>query len=240
LDSDVFPVKSYQGSPERAWWLPDAKFAKVWRETHAGKFGRKRQFVKFNDVMSVKYERDFVDPYQVIGPAPGKIAVSAVASSGLPVGFSVIEGPVTVAGQGAFLMRPSWFVGGPAVRQRIRLRAFSAGDGVHAYAEREGELEFFTNQGHVNGLRFELPATFSPGDEPLKLEASADAGGAVDFAVIAGPAVIRKGCLVASTVPAASRLDGFEVIVAAGHGGGGGYAAAVPVERIIRLMPLRK
>lgn len=239
-DSDVFPAAKYQGPVERTWWLPDAEFAKAWRDAHAGKFGRQRQLVKFDHVMAVKYERDFIDPYQVIGPAPGKIAVSAVASTGLPVGFSVIEGPLSVEGTGKFRMRPSLFFGGPAVRQRARLRAFSAGDGNHAYADREGELEFFTNQGHVNGLRFELPGSFRTGDEPLKLEASADAGGAVDFSVIAGPAVIREGCLVPSTVPAASRLDRFEIIVAAGHGGGNGFAAAVPVERSIRLLPRPK
>jgi hypothetical protein len=236
----AMPAKDFKGPPNRAWWLPDAEFAKAWRDAHAGKFGGQRQFVKFDHVMSVKYERDFIDPYQVIGPAPGKIAVSAVASSGLPVGFSVIEGPVAVAGSGKFRLRPSLFSGGPAVRQRVRLRAFSAGDGEHAYADREAELEFFANQGHVNVVRFELPAMFREGDEPLKLEASADAGGAVDFSVIAGPAEIRDGCLMPLPVPTASRLAEFNIIVAAGHGGGSGFAAAAPVERTIRLLPLLK
>lgn len=135
------PLPLYQGDPAKAWWAPDSEFAARWTaEQSPSRFAKSRQTVRFNEVLKVEYERDFLDASRVFDAAEGVVRVSARSSAGRQVLFGVIEGPVEWLDGGRFRLRRDLFRGGPDAPQKIRLRAWVEEDARNSFAERVAEI----------------------------------------------------------------------------------------------------
>lgn len=228
------PVRDGSLPAAPAWWLPDEAAAKALLAASAGS-DKARQTIRFAGEPVVKWQRDTLDGARLLDSSRGRITVRAAASSGLAVNYSLIEGPATHEGGGVFRLRPAMFRGGAGKPQRIRIRAWSEGDQHTGYAERVAECEIRAADGRPNNLRIEVPGQVDEGTESWAVKVAAEVPGDTDIAVLAGPAEIRNGRLFLLPVPACSRLPAVEIVIAAGHAGGNGWAAAA-VERRIRMI----
>ena len=158
-----------------------------------------RQVITFNPL-----------PNKAVGDAP--FAVNASASSGLPVSFSVVAGPATIAGN---IVTLTGEVG------TVTIRASQPGDASDAPAA-DVDRSF--------AVKLNQTITFGPlpnktvGDAPFAVSATASSGLPVSFSVVSGPATISGGTVTLTG-------GAGTVVVRASQAGDASYAPAVAVDQ---------
>jgi len=162
---------------------------------------------------------------QVIGWAflPDKSAddapfnLGATASSGLPVTFSIVSGPVTLDENTLALLGAG----------TVTVRAAQAGN-ANFNAAAAVERSFLVAKA-TQFITFGRLGRQFVGDAPFPLTALASSGLPVGFAVLSGPAVVNGGILTL-TGPGL-------VVLRASQAGNENYAAAPPVDQVLIVAP---
>jgi hypothetical protein len=145
------------------------------------------------------------------------VTLSATATSGLPVSFSVISGPATL--NGATLSTTS--------QGSVTIRATQSGDNnFHAASPVDQTVEVSGKL--TQTITFaEIPAR-SALDGAFRLSASASSGLAVTFKIVSGPASLAGRSLIPAGTPGI-------VVVRASQAGNDKYAAAEDVVRSFEI-----
>lgn len=143
----------------------------------------------------------------------GPTALQATASSGLPVVFSIVSGPGTVAGSSVT----------PTGAGEIRIRASQPGDATYLPAP-EVERTLTVSRG-AQSITFNPPSPVLFGTGPVALAATASSGLPVSFERVSGPATLSGNAL---TLTGAGN-----VVVRASQAGNANYAPAPAVERTL-------
>ncbi len=146
----------------------------------------------------------------------GQLALSASASSGLGVSFTVLSGPASLSG-GTLT-----FTGAGSVVVRA-----SQGGNANYYAAADVDRTITVNPAGQS-ITFNQPATQTYGGQ-LALSASASSGLGVSFAVISGSASLSGSTL--------TFTGAGSVVVRASQGGNANYYAAANVDRTITVNP---
>jgi alpha-tubulin suppressor-like RCC1 family protein len=138
-------------------------------------------------------------------------SLSASASSGLPVTFSVVSGPASLAGNVVTLLGTG----------SVTLRASQAGDATYAVATSVDQT-FTVTQANQTITFAPLPDRLL-GDPPFSLSATASSGLPVAFSLLSGPASLSGSTL--------TMTNGGVVTVRAAQAGNTNYNAAPNVDR---------
>jgi hypothetical protein len=146
---------------------------------------------------------------KTVGDAP--FAVSATASSGLPVTFSIAAGPATIIGNTVTI------TGAGAVT----VRASQAGNGNYNAATPVDQL--FTVAKANQTISFGALANKTFGDPAFALNATSSSGLPVSFTIVSGPATLAGATL---TITGAG-----PIVVRASQAGNGNYNAAATVDQ---------
>ncbi len=146
---------------------------------------------------------------KTFGDAP--FAVTASASSGLPVSFRIVSGPATVSGNTLTLTGAGTVV----------IEAVQAGDNSFNAAPSVTQNILVAKAGQT--ITFNTLAGKTFGDAPFSLAATASSGLPVTFTVVSGPATIAGNTV---TLTGAGT-----VTVEAAQAGGINHNAAAPVQR---------
>jgi hypothetical protein len=147
------------------------------------------------------------------GAAP--FAPSATATSGLPVSFSIVDGPASLSGGKVVV------TGAGAVT----MAASQEGNSSYSAAPEVGRR--FTVGKASQTITFAGPARQTYGAAPFKLVATATSGLTVTFAVVSGPAMVSGNTITLTGVGT--------VLVHAYQAGNANYNAASPVGREFRV-----
>jgi hypothetical protein len=147
--------------------------------------------------------------------ADGALTLSASASSGLPVSFSVVSGPATISGATVTFTNVGL----------VTVRASQAGDDNY-YAAADVERTFRVISGQT--ITFDAIADRNLADGPLTLSATASSGLEVTFSIVDGPATLSGNTLTATNVGL--------VTVRASQAGNDNYLAAEDVDRTFRVI----
>jgi len=214
-----------------AAWHFDKEMAEASVAYHAIGLAKKDQLIRWTDPFHVDAgARFFFNRIQWVGDGqtfevhpvyaeryPGQyngsgprwpLAGQQVGHSTAPIRVRPVGGPVVVAGSNTFRIQCDNLA--PAAEGgRVTFLAFSEGDGEYRYAEQVGMLP----RG-FSGLKSGKPQqiTFAPlgslkaKSEPVRLNATSDAGMRVEFYVAYGPATVEDGWLKISELPARSRF----------------------------------
>jgi len=142
-------------------------------------------------------------PHRIYGDEP--FSIHASASSGLPVSFSVVFGPATIAENIVTLTGTG----------QVTIQAAQAGDATYN-AARFANQSFMVNKAHQTITLEPLPNK-TYGDAPFAVNATSSSGLPVTFSVLSGPAVIVDNLI---TLTGAGR-----VMVQASHPGNDNYYA---------------
>ncbi len=153
------------------------------------------------------------NPVRTFGDGP--VSLSATASSGLPVSFSVVSGPGTVNGNSL-----SFSGAGTVV-----VAANQAGNATFSAAPTV--TQSITVLKAAQTISFGAISAQSVGGAPLTLSASASSGLPVSFSVVSGPATLNGNSL--------SFTGAGTVVVAANQAGDANYDAAAPVTQPIQV-----
>jgi hypothetical protein len=137
--------------------------------------------------------------------------LSASASSGLPVVFSLLSGPATLSGDTMTLTGAG----------TVALRASQAGDATYPPAD-DVEQTFIVSKAQQT-IFFPVITDRTSGDPPFELTGSASSGLPLSFSVVSGAATLSG-----STV---TLTGGGGVVVRASQGGGPNHESAEDVER---------
>ena len=143
------------------------------------------------------------------GDAP--FNVTATASSGLPVSFSIVSGPATIAGNTVTITG-----GGTVV-----VRASQAGTGNYGPAPNVNQS--FTVSVAAQTITFGALANKTYGDAPFNVSATASSGLTVSFSIVSGPATIAGNTV---TITGAGT-----VVVRASQAGNANYGPAPNVNQ---------
>jgi len=143
------------------------------------------------------------------GDAP--FAVSANASSGLGVTFSIVSGPATISGNTLTITG----VGS------VDVRASQPGNGSYNAAPDVDQT--FTVAKANQTITFGPIPNHNPGDAPFPVTATASSGLAVTFTIVSGPATISGNTI---TLTGSGTVD-----VKASQAGNGSYNAALDVDQ---------
>jgi hypothetical protein len=144
------------------------------------------------------------------GDAP--FALNATASSGLPVAFSVVSGPATVASNTLTLTGAGTVV----------VRASQEGDQAYEAATPVDQTFTVAKAGQTIAFAAISPKTTT---QTVTLSATASSGLTVSFAVVSGPGIISGNTL--------SFTRQGKVVVQATQAGNANYAAAAPVSQTV-------
>ncbi len=137
--------------------------------------------------------------------------LSATASSGLTVSFSIMSGPATVSGSTLTITGAGTVV----------VRASQAGNGSYGAAANVDRT--FTVSKASQTITFTQPANKTYGNSPFALSASASSGLAITFSIVSGPATVSGSTL---TITGAGT-----VVVRAAQAGNSNYNAATNADR---------
>ncbi|MFD3003694.1 PA14 domain-containing protein [Pontibacter toksunensis] len=148
-------------------------------------------------------------PGRTYGDAP--FTLSATASSGLPVNFSVVSGPATLSDSTATITGAGTIV----------IRASQAGNDLYEAAVPVEQSLIVEKAPQV--IHFQELPNKTYGDPPFNLSATASSGLPVHFSIVSGPATI-SGVTVTLT-------GAGTVVVKATQSGNENYNAATPVEQ---------
>jgi parallel beta-helix repeat protein len=137
--------------------------------------------------------------------------ISATASSGLPVRFTVVSGPATISGTTVTVTGIGF----------VTIEADQDGDSN--YNPAAPVQRSFTVGKASQTLNFSLPSNKTLGDAPFALTATASSGLPVVYRVVSGPAAIRNGMVTVTDVGV--------VTIEASQPGNDYYTAAYPLAR---------
>ncbi|MBL7220325.1 MAG: hypothetical protein ISS69_09445 [Phycisphaerae bacterium] len=260
-----FPPEAYdkyKGDKGAAAWHFDGEMARATIAYHAGGFGKKDQFVKWNDPYWVDAGTRFfftrlkwvgdgqtlevhpvyskVYPPQYKGRGPIWLdAGKPVGHSSAPIRVRRVSGPVTAVG--ASTLRMKYDALAPAsAKTRVTFLAFSKGDRDYRYTEIVGMMPRGfrgLTKGRGQTITFPPIGNIKADSKPVPLKATSDAGLAVEYYVAYGPAVIDGGKLKITQLPRRATFP-IEVKIVAWQFGRGVeplVKTAVPVEQTIRI-----
>jgi hypothetical protein len=148
-------------------------------------------------------------PDRTYGDAP--FTVSASASSGLPVSFSIVSGPATIAGETVTITGVGTVV----------IEATQAGDANYSPAT-PIEQSFNVAKAEQT-ITFGALADRTYGDAPFTVSASASSGLPVGFSIVSGPATIAGDTVTITGVGT--------VVIEATQAGDANYNPATPIEQ---------
>ena len=256
------PHDAYRGDKAKAAWHFDKEMAQATVAYHAGGFGKKDQFIKWNDPYWVdagtrffftrlKWVGDgqtfevhpvYADTYpsQPGGRGPRWLdAGRPVGHSDAPIGIRHVSGPVVPTGPNTFRMQYDGLA--PATeRSRVTFMAYSVGDAEYRYTEQVGMMpRGFRGlmKGKVQTITFPPVGSLRADSHTVVLKATSDAGLPVQYYVAYGPARVADGRLQISEVPARATFPIAVRVVAYQFGSGimPLVRTATPVEQTIRI-----
>lgn len=141
------------------------------------------------------------------------IVLSATASSGLPVAFTIVSGPVTLNGGTLTLT---------GVAGVVTIRASQAGDAIYAPAASVARSFVVSKVGQA--ITFDALADVHTTNGPIVLTATASSGLPVAFTLVSGPATLDGSTLTLTG-------ETGTVTVRASQAGSATYGAAATVDR---------
>jgi len=148
----------------------------------------------------------------------GSWALTATATSGLPVSFSIVSGPATLAGNSISLTGIGTVV----------VRATQSGDVNHAVAPAvERTFQVLTTPKQGQNITFTAIPNKTFTNEPFTITAIASSGLPVSFNVLSGPATI-----LGNTV---TLIGAGTVVIEASQNGNDTYSAAAAVTRTFSI-----
>jgi hypothetical protein len=106
------------------------------------------------------------------------ILLSATASSGLPVAFSLVSGPAMLTGNILTLTNAG----------SVSISANQSGNSLYSTAPTV--TQSFSVAKHPQTINFQQPTNQVWGDPPISLTATSDSGLPITFSVVSGPAII--------------------------------------------------
>ena len=260
-----FPPASYdqyKGDKGASAWHFDEEMARATIAYHAGGFGKKDQFIKWNDPYWVDAGTRFfftklkwvgdgqtlevhpqfaeVYPPQYKGRGPRWLEAGKPAGhSSAPIRIRPVSGPVIALGANTLRMHYDALM--PAGSgARATFLAYSAGDRDYRYTEIVGMMpRGFSGlkKGKAQTITFPPIGNIKSGAEPVALKATSDARLAVEYYVAYGPGVITGGKLKISELPRGATFPIKLKIVAWQFGRGVEplVRTATPVEQTIRI-----
>ncbi len=261
--AQMAPYNEYKGDKDRAVWLFDKETAEAWVEYHAGGFGKKDQFIKWNDRYWVdagtRYfflGMDWVGPdtFEVHPVYADKVlsqqkgngpkwpkAGQPVGHADAPIRVKHVSGPVRPVGDHRFQMHYD-NLNPPVGPQRVTFMAFSEGDDEYRYTEQVGMMPRGfkgLRKGKAQTISFpEIPNL--PADaKPYDLKAKSDADLPVQYYVAYGPARVEDGKLVINQIPQRAKFP-IEVEVVAWQFGSGVEPLVKTAEPVSRTFQITK
>jgi hypothetical protein len=256
------PYEEYGGDAAKAAWHFDREMAEATVAYHASGFGKKDQFIRWNDPYWVDagarffftkltwvgdgqtfqvhpaYAEKYPSQHGGRGPRWPQ-AGKPVGHSSAPILVKPVGGPVAPTGPNT--LRIQYDALAPATeRSRVTFMAFSAGDDQYRYTEQVGMMPRGfkgSTQGSPQAITFPPIGKLEPEGSPVELRASSDAGLPVEYYVAYGPATIVGGKLKIAALPARATFP-IEVKVVAyqfGRGLDPLVQTAAPVEQTIRI-----
>jgi hypothetical protein len=155
---------------------------------------------------------------KIYGAAP--FTVSATASSGLAVSFSILAGPATISGSTVTITGAG----------TVTVRASQAGNGTYNAAPNVDQS--FTVSPASQTITFGALANKNYGDPAFTVSATASSGLAVSFSILSGPATISGNTV---TITGAGT-----VTVRASQAGNANYSAAPNVDQSFTVAKLNQ
>lgn len=256
------PHDGYRGDKAKAAWHFDREMAEATIAYHAGGFGKKDQFIKWNDPVWVDAGARFfftkltwvgdgqtlevhpayaeVYPSQHQGRGPRwPLAGQRVGNSATPIRVRPVSGPIVATGPNTLRIRYDALA--PATEgSRVTFLAFSEGNAEYRYTEQVGMMPrgfAGLKAGKDQAIAFPLPANPRPGGPPVELRATSDAGLPVEYYVAYGPAVVEEGKLRVAELPARAAFPIAVKVVACQFGRGIEplVKTAAPVEQVVQV-----
>jgi hypothetical protein len=256
------PYEKYRGDKTRAAWHFDKEMAEATIAYHAGGFGRKDQFIKWDDPYWVDAGTRFfftklkwvgdgqtfdvhpvyadVYPSQYNGRGPRWLdAGKPVGHSNAPILVRQVSGPVVAAGP--HTLRIQYDSLAPATEgSRVTFMAYSTGDTEYRYTELVGMMpRGFSGlkKGKEQTITFPPLGNLNVDSGPIKLKATSDSGLPVEYYVAYGPATVVDGKLCITEIPVRAIFPIDVKVVAYQFGSGVEplVKTAAPVEQTIRI-----
>jgi pimeloyl-ACP methyl ester carboxylesterase len=256
------PFDQYEGDKKKAAWHFDREMAEATVAYHAGGFGKKDQFIKWNDPywvdagvrffftkitwvgdgQSFMVHPHYADTY----PSRHKGTGPRWLEAGNPAGHSTapirvrhVSGPVIATEPNTFRMRYD-ALASATERTRATFLAYSEGDAEYRYTERVGMLPRGfkgLTKGKEQTLTFPPIGNLKANSGPVELKATSDAGLPVAYYVACGPAEITDGRLKIAELPARATFPITVKVVAWQFGSGVEplVKTAAPVEQALRI-----
>ena len=252
----------FRGERAKAAWHFDKEMADATVAYHAGGFGKKDQFIRWNDPYWVDagtrffftriqwvgdgrtfevhpvYAEAYPSQHKGRGPRWLK-AGKAVGHSTGPIRVRPVSGPVVAAGPNTFRMRYDGLTpaGGSG---RVTFLAYSAADAKYRYTEQVGMMPRGfrgLRRGKAQTITFPPVGNLKVGGAPVALRATSDAGLPVAYYVAHGPATVVAGTLKIVELPARATFPLAVKVVAWQFGRGVEplVKTAAPVEQTIRI-----
>jgi parallel beta-helix repeat protein len=147
-------------------------------------------------------------PSKTFGNAP--FAISATASSGLPVSFTIVSGPATIAGNIVTITGAG----------TVTIQATQPGNTT--YNPATAVTQSFTVAKANQAINFQAIPNKSVGDPAFNLNATASSGLPVSFRVVSGPATISGNTVTLTGDNGIVKIEAFQV-------GNGNYNPALSV-----------
>jgi hypothetical protein len=254
--------KKYGGDKKKAAWHFDKEMAEATIAYHAGGFGKRDQFIKWNDPFWVDAGTRFfftklkwvgdgqtievhpayadVYPSQHNGRGPRWLEAGKPAGhSNAPLRVRHVSGPVAATGPNTLRVQHDNLA--PATESsRVTFMAFSEGDSRYRHTEQVGMMPRGfkgMTRGDDQAITFPPIGNLKADDGPVELKATSDAGLPVEYYVAYGPATIDRGKLRVAELPVRATFPVSVKVVAYQFGRGIEplVKTAVPVEQIIRI-----
>jgi hypothetical protein len=252
----------YRGDRRGAAWHFDRQMAEATVAYHAGGFGKKDQFIRWQDphwvdagarffFTKLKWGGDgqtfevhpaYADTYpsQYNGRGPRWLrAGKPVGHSTAPIRVRQVSGPVVATGPSALRIRYDALA--PATEaSRVTFMACSDGDSEHRYTEQVGMMPRGfggLTRGKDQTITFPPLTSIRADSAPVELSATSDSGLPVEYHVAYGPAVIADGKLRIAELPVRAVFPVCVKVVAYQFGSGVEplVKTATPVERTILI-----
>lgn len=253
----------FPGDTTKTSWHFDREMAEATVAYHRGLFGRKDQFIRWDDSHWVDAGARFfftniewigdgrsftvhptyckVYPSQYNGRGPRWLQAGRPAgNSGAPIRVKVVGGPLVAAGPNTFrIMHDALSPAGG--RTRATFMAFSEGNGDFRYTEHVGMMPRGfrgLDKGAEQTITFPELGDIRAGAGPVMLGAKSSAGLPVEYYIARGPAEVNGNKLVIRELPRRARFP-IEVEVVAWQFGRGvepKVKTAVPVARSFRVL----
>jgi len=257
------PWEKYQGDKAKTAWHFDKEMAEATIAYHAGGFGKKDQFIKWDDPYWVDAGTRFfftrlkwvsdgqtfeVHPvYAGIYPSQYEGRGPRWPDAGKPVGHSTapifvrqVSGPVVAIGSNTLRMQYDNLA--PATEgSRVTFMAYSTGDAEYRYTELVGMTPrgfAALKKGKEQTITFPPVGNLNVNSGPVELKATSDSGLPVEYYVAYGPATIVKGKLKITELPSRAISPITVKVVACQFGSGiePMVKTATPIEQTFQIM----